>query len=102
MNLSLGGDDAPLIGDKEEEEEEEDDEGNEEQQQQGGEGVQHGGPVMMDWESTRAFHMQSRQEQMTFLQAHRIREAVDHNTRMIEQLQAQLANKFHPPSYGRQ
>ena len=34
MNLSLGGEDAPLIGDKEEEEEEEDDEGNEEQQQQ--------------------------------------------------------------------
>jgi len=42
MNLSLGVDDAQLIGDKEEEEEEEDDEGNEEQQQQGGEGVQHG------------------------------------------------------------
>ncbi|MEQ5154380.1 hypothetical protein ABN254_21395 [Providencia rettgeri] len=70
MNLSLGGDDAPLIGDKEEEEEEEDDEGNEEQQQQGGEDVQHGGPVMMDWESTRTFHMRSHQEQMTFLQAH--------------------------------
>ncbi|MEQ5167077.1 hypothetical protein ABN262_23400 [Citrobacter youngae] len=39
MNLRLGGDDAPLIGDKEEEE---DDEGNEEQQQQGGEGNPHG------------------------------------------------------------
>ena len=67
MNLSLVGDDPPLIGDKEEEE---DDEGNEEQQQQGGEGVQHGGPVMMEWESTRPFHMQSHKEQMTFLQDH--------------------------------
>jgi len=67
MNLRLGGNDAPLIGDKEEEE---DGEGNEEQQQQGGEGVQHGGPVMMDWESTRSFHMQLHQEQMSFPQAH--------------------------------
>ena len=39
MNLRLGGDDAPLIGDKEEEE---DDDGNEEQQQQGGDGIPHG------------------------------------------------------------
>jgi len=70
MNLSLGGDDASLIADKEEEEEKEDDEGNEEQQQQSGEGVQYGGPVMMDWESTRVFHMQSHQEQMAFLQVY--------------------------------
>ncbi|MEQ5220391.1 hypothetical protein ABN226_18535 [Morganella morganii] len=54
MNLRLGGDDAPLIGDKEEEE---DDDGNEEQQQQGGEVIPHGGPVMMDWESVRSFLM---------------------------------------------
>ncbi|MEQ5248916.1 hypothetical protein [Escherichia coli] len=67
MNLSLGGDDAPLIGDKEEEE---DDDGNEEQQQQGGEGIPHGGPMMMDWESTSSFHMQLHQAQMAFLQAH--------------------------------
>jgi len=69
MNLRLGGDDAPLIGDKEEEEVEEIDEGNEEQQKEGGDGVQHGGPVMMDWESTKSFHMQLHQEQMSFLQA---------------------------------
>lgn len=75
MGLRLGADyvsleDAPEDDENEEEDYDEEDE-DEEEEQRGGEDTQQDVPTMMDWESTRAFHLQLHHEYMTLLHSYR-------------------------------
>nr|GMC86509.1 GDSL esterase/lipase 1-like [Ipomoea batatas] len=64
-------DNAPVVGNDDNADTEDEDGGEPNvQQEQGGPSTQQGGPTMMDWESTRAFHLQLHQDQMAYLQAH--------------------------------